>query len=277
MTERHDPPAHNDAARWNAMAASYERWAEPLTMPFARAALSLAGGLGPGERVLDVAAGTGALALVAAEAGARVLATDFSPGMVARLRERLAPFPGGDARVMDGQALEVEDASFDLGASMFGVMMFPDWRRGLAELARAIRPGGRVIVATWVDPEGAGPSLLLRHAYRRVRPDAALPAPPTGMTILCTAEGLQTELRAAGCDEVAVHAVERPWGAPALDAAAAELDEMLRMFPHLAGLDDEARARLRGLLRADLEAHVGPDGAVRLPVTAKIAIGRRPR
>ena len=140
------------------MAASYERWAEPFTAHFARAALSLAGGVEPGERALDVAAGTGALALAAAGAGARVLATDSSPGMVARLRERLQPYAGSEARVMDGQALEVEDATFDASFSAFGVMLFPDWRRGMAELVRATRPGGRVVLTTWVNPEGAGPS-----------------------------------------------------------------------------------------------------------------------
>ncbi|HZF51021.1 MAG TPA: methyltransferase domain-containing protein [Polyangiaceae bacterium] len=277
MTNHHENHAVGDEARWTAMAAGYERWAEPLTAQFARAALSLAGGVERGERVLDVAAGTGALALAAAEAGGRVLATDFSPGMVARLRERLEPFAGSEARVMDGQALEVEDAAFDASFSVFGVMLFPSFQRGMAELVRATRPGGRVIVATWVSPEGAGPAPLFRQAYHRTFPGAALPAPPPGMVVLCAPEGLEAEMVRAGCSEVAVHAVDGAWGGPSVDQVMEDIDEILRLMPHYAALDDDGRARLRGPLRAAVEAHAEPGGAVRVPARANVAIGRKPR
>ena len=259
------------------MAANYERWAEPFTAYFARAALSLAGGVENGEGVLDVAAGTGALALAAAEAGGRVLATDFSPGMVARLRDRLQPFAGSEARVMDGQALEVEDASFDASFSVFGVMLFPDWRRGMAELVRATRPGGRVIMATWVNPEGAGPTPLLMQAYRGVFPEAVIPPPPPGMSVLCSPEGLKAEMVRAGCGEVAVHAVDGSWGGPSVDQVMGDMDQILRLVPLYAALDSDGRARLRGPLRAAIEAHAEPGGAVRVPATANVAIGRKPR
>jgi SAM-dependent methyltransferase len=276
VTHQHGDHGVPDEARWTAMAASYERWAEPLTAQFARAALSLAGGVEAGERVLDVAAGTGALALAAAEAGARVLATDFSPGMVARLRERLALFAGSEARVMDGQALEVEDAAFDASFSIFGVMMFPSFQRGLAELARATRPGGRVIVATWVNPEGAGPAPLFRQAYRRAFPEAALPAPPPGMVTLSAPEGLEAEMVRAGCSEVAVRAVDGAWRGSSVDQVMVDIDEILRLMPHYAALDGDGLARLRGPLRAAVEAHAEAGGAVRVPATANVAIGRKP-
>ncbi|HTN89934.1 MAG TPA: class I SAM-dependent methyltransferase [Sorangium sp.] len=269
----HLPPG--DEARWTAVAASYERWAEPLTSHFARAALSLAGNVARGERVLDVAAGTGALALAAAEAGARVLATDFSPGMVARLRDRLQPFPASEARMMDGQALAVEDATFDASFSIFGVMLFPDWRRGLAELVRATRPGGRVIMATWVNPEGAGPAPLFLQAYRRAFPGAAIPPPPPGMSVFCSPEGLKAEMVRAGCGEVAVHAVDGAWGGPSVDLVMEDIDQILRLMPLYAALDSDGRALLSGPLRAAIEACAEPGGAVRVPATANVAIGRR--
>jgi len=65
--------------------------------------------VGRGSRIIDVAAGTGALALVAAKRGAHVLATDIAPNMVARAAERLAPFPDCEARVMDYKSLDAED------------------------------------------------------------------------------------------------------------------------------------------------------------------------
>ncbi|WP_437304245.1 class I SAM-dependent methyltransferase [Sorangium sp. So ce388] len=275
MHDRAEHLATGDEARWTAVAASYERWAEPLTSHFARAALSLAGNVARGERVLDVAAGTGALALAAAEAGARVLATDFSPGMVARLRDRLQPFPGCEARMMDGQALAVEDATFDASFSIFGVMLFPDWRRGLAELVRATRPGGRVIMATWVNPEGAGPAPLFLQAYRRVFPGAAIPPPPPGMSVLCSPEGLKAEMVRAGCGEVAMHAVDGAWGGPSVDLVMEDIDQILRLMPLYAAIDSDGCARLSGPLRAAIEACAEPGGAVRVPATANVAIGRR--
>src|SRR5438128_11211527 len=80
----------------------------------------------------------------------RAVATDFLPGMVARLRDQLQPFAASEARVM-GQALEVEYATFDASFSMFGVILYPDWRRGMGEPVRATRPCGRVVLATWVN------------------------------------------------------------------------------------------------------------------------------
>src|SRR3546814_11352329 len=84
--------------------------AHPFPARYAEAALARVT-LTSDSRVLDVAAGTGALALLAARTGAQVLATDFSPGMIARIAA--SNLPNVEARVMDGQALALEDASFD--------------------------------------------------------------------------------------------------------------------------------------------------------------------
>ncbi|EQB10674.1 hypothetical protein RLDS_27215 [Sphingobium lactosutens DS20] len=108
-------------------AQRYEKTAHPFTELYAKAALARIR-LGPGSRVLDVAAGTGALALAAARTGAQVMATDFSPGMVARIAA--AELPNVEARVMDGQSLALPGGAFDAVFSIFGVIMFPDWRKG---------------------------------------------------------------------------------------------------------------------------------------------------
>ena len=83
-------------------------------------------GLRPGERLLDVAAGTGALGLPAARFGAQVLATDIAPAMIERLeaRARAEGLTNIEARVMDGHALELEDDTFDVSASQLGVSLF---------------------------------------------------------------------------------------------------------------------------------------------------------
>ena len=96
----------------------------PIMRPYAVTTLDLLGLTGGTARLrlLDVAAGTGVVAMEAARRGAEVLATDFARGMVERMRRHFAA-EGLDARaeVMDGQALAVEDESFDLGTSTFGL------------------------------------------------------------------------------------------------------------------------------------------------------------
>ncbi len=187
----------NDPDRWNQMAKHYEETAHPFTAPFAEAALARIT-VTPQTRLLDVATGTGALALAAAWAGAQVLATDFSPGMVARATAH--GLPNLEGRTMDGQALDLPDASFDAVFSIFGVMMFPDWRKGLAEMARVTRPGGHGVVATW-QSEGAATHLLLGQVVRALFPDREWRSGlPEGLTLLGKPETLAAEMVAAGFD-----------------------------------------------------------------------------
>ena len=107
-------------------------------------------GLRPGMRFLDVAAGSGALSIPAARLGAQVFATDLSPAMLERCSSsvRATRASSLETRVMDGHALELEDDGFDIAGSQFGVMLFPDMPKGLGEMARVIRPGGRVLMTS---------------------------------------------------------------------------------------------------------------------------------
>ncbi len=180
--------------RWDKVAEHYATTAHPFTARFAEAALARVP-LTESSRVLDVAAGTGALALAAARTGAQVLAVDFAPGMVARIAG--AALPNVDARVMDGQALDLPDGGFDAVFSIFGVIMFPDWRKGLAEMARVTRPGGRGVVATWQD-QGAATFLLLGEIRRRLFPERESRAMPDGVRALGDPAGFARELVAAG-------------------------------------------------------------------------------
>lgn len=119
--------------------------------------------LGPleGREVLDVACGTGDLAFELAEAGARVVGLDFTREMLvlARAKDRAArvSFLNGDAL-----ALPFERASFDAATIAFGLRNLEDRRKGLAELARVVRPGGTVMVLEFSLP----PSRLLAAPYR---------------------------------------------------------------------------------------------------------------
>jgi ubiquinone/menaquinone biosynthesis C-methylase UbiE len=149
------PVDHPDEIRdaWDKIAHGYDEFVTPTHMGLANEGLRRAG-LEPGMRFLDVAAGSGALSIPAARLGARVLSTDMAPVMLERLQAR-AREEGLDleARVMDGHALDLEDDAFDMAGSQFGVMLFPDMPRGIAELARVTRPGGRVLMNVYGAPE----------------------------------------------------------------------------------------------------------------------------
>lgn len=107
-----------------------------------------------GERVLDVAAGSGNAALAAARRGCEVVATDYVPAMLDRARERAA----ADRLPMtlhpaDAEALPFQEAEFDAVLSTFGVMFTADPLCAVSELLRVCRPNGRIGLANWT-PEG---------------------------------------------------------------------------------------------------------------------------
>lgn len=141
---------------WDAIACRFDRFTTPVTMELGDELVQRLG-VSRGTRFLDVAAGTGALAIPAARRGAEVLAVDIAPTMVERLRARVAAdrLTNVEARVMDGCTLDLPDSGFDMVASLNGVSLFPDLGRGLSEMVRVTRPGGRVMVAAFGPPQKA--------------------------------------------------------------------------------------------------------------------------
>jgi SAM-dependent methyltransferase len=108
-----------------------------------------------GERVLDVATGTGEVALRAARLGARVSALDFAPVLLQQARAKAARKGlEVDWTVGDAQALPYEDDEFDAITSSFGVIFVPDAEAAARELARVARSGGRLGLTTWLPNEG---------------------------------------------------------------------------------------------------------------------------
>ncbi len=128
-------------------------------------------GVRPGEDVLDVACGTGNAALRAAQAGGRVVGVDLTPELLDEGR-RLAGEAGLDIQFLEGdaEALPVADARFDVVVSVMGCMFAPRHRVAAAELARVLRPGGRLCVTGWA-PDGAMGTMFKTLGSH-------LPAPP---------------------------------------------------------------------------------------------------
>lgn len=106
-------------------------------------------------------------------------------------------------QVADGQHLPFEEAGFDLGVSMFGLMFFPDRARGFAELRRVLRPGGRAIVSSWAPVDMCPAMDPLFGALRAV--DPSRPAPQRDLASLENPEVLRAEMAAAGFSSIEIH------------------------------------------------------------------------
>jgi len=253
----------------------YEQTAHRITGPVAVQALRLAGPIDAHTRILDISAGAGALSIPAAFSGATVLAVDIAPGMVNLLAERLKPFPNAQAALMDGHALVIDDDSFDLAFSIFGVGLFNDWRTGLAEQVRVLRPGGKACIATWKIPPGGGPFLVMSNAIRAVLPERGPPAVLDGFMTLADPSRIVTELEEAGLVDVHVAEVQAVWQGTAGHAYLEELHDLHGFMPPYAALDEQGRREVDQAILRTLDAYtVGDRTHMVSPVL--IATGTKP-
>ena len=194
---------------WNEIAKGYDRTNTPTQMWVANEGLRRAG-VRSGMKFLDVAAGSGALSIPAARLGAQVLATDQSPAMLEHLDARaLKEGLTIETRVMDGHALELEDNAFDVAGSQFGVMLFPDMPRGIREMARVVKPGGRVLMNVYGDPHSIEFFGFFVGAIQSVVPSfEGPPMDPLPLPFqLQDPERLRQELTKAGLQQVSVETI----------------------------------------------------------------------
>lgn len=191
---------------WDGIAAGYGDFVSPTHYWVANEGLRRAG-LCAGMQFLDVACGAGALSIPAARLGAHVLATDLSPRMLDRLKAS-ATNAGVEleTRMMDGHALELEDDTFDVVGSQFGVMLFPDMPRGIREMARVAKSGGRVLMTVYGPPEKIDFFSFFISALQRAVPHFSGPPidPPPLPFQLQDPQRLHQELENAGLRDIRV-------------------------------------------------------------------------
>ena len=214
-----DAAKYKNAQReqWNKDGAAWRRWNPTLDRWYGEATrqmLDLAR-IQPGQRILDIAAGAGEPAVSAAERvgpGGYVLATDISEGIV-ELARQVAEERGLEqieTRVMDGETLDLPDASFDAVLCRLGLMYMPHPATALREWRRVLRAGGRVAVIVFSTPDrnswGAVPASIIR---RRAHLPAPVPGQP-GPFSLGDPGVLEGVFRQAGFADPEVRAVRVP-------------------------------------------------------------------
>lgn len=210
-------------------------------------------GVGPEDRVLDVACGTGNATIPAAATGARTVGLDLTPELLDGARRR-AQSAGVDVEWVEGdaEALPFEDGSFDIVLSSFGCMFAPRHDLAAAELVRVLKPGGRMGVAAWT-PDGAVGDFFRSTA-------SLAPPPPPGFQppILWGERGHVSGLFANTDAEVRFEDAAVRFEFDSLDGAVEEYSAnfgpvvMLRALLEPQGRGDEVRAAVRDAFeRAD--------------------------
>jgi ubiquinone/menaquinone biosynthesis C-methylase UbiE len=263
---------------WDRIAPGYDHFVTPSgDWALPEEALRVAG-LEAGMRFLDVASGSGALSLPAARLGARVLAVDLSPAMIERLnaRARDEGLRELEGRVMDGHALDLDDDTFDMAGSQFGVMLFPDLRRGLSEMVRVTRPGGTVLMVAYGPPQGVEFLGFFIRAMQSVVPGFTGPPmdPPPLPFQVADPEVLRGRMAEAGLREIRVEA-----GNERLEfgSGARMWDWVTNSNPIAAGmiadLTKDQRARVQQELDRILRERAGGEGAAALDNNVNIAVG----
>ena len=270
------PPNPNQVGHaWDAVADGFDQHTTPYSLAFGTQVVDRLS-VEPGQHVIDVAAGSGALAIPAARRGADVLAVDIAPRMVDHLRARAAA-EGLDrlrTRVGDGEALDVPADSFDLAMSMNGVSLFPDLDGGVAELARVTRPSGTVALVVFGRLPAVEFIAFPLRAFQTTAPEVVVPPPgPLPPFRLAEPGALRRCLQSAGLQEVQVETVTWQFDVPSVDHL---LDTFLGSNPIAgqltAGLGREQFQQARGVLDGMLrERSGGEPGAV---LHAEMQIGR---
>jgi ubiquinone/menaquinone biosynthesis C-methylase UbiE len=207
----------------------------------------------PGMRVLEIAAGPGDTGFLAAKrlGDGRLLSTDLSPSMVESARERGAELgvKNVDYRVLDAQAMDLPDESFDGVLCRWGFMLMPDPLASLRECRRVLVPGGRLVFAVFTGPE-ENPFASL--PARILMEWGVLPKPTggwhPGILALSDRTRLLTLIDRASFASVHVEPVDMTWTFGSADDYWAFLVDLTALGPLVRSLPEETRTKFRSAM-----------------------------
>jgi ubiquinone/menaquinone biosynthesis C-methylase UbiE len=262
---------------WERHAEGYDKALTATDMLAAQEALRMAG-VSAGARLLDIAAGPGALSIPAARLGADVLAVDYSHAMVELLsgKAKALGLTNLRTRLMDGMALELDDASFDVACSELGIMLFPDRAKGLREMARVVAPGGRGVMVALGPPQRVEAVWLFFQAMQQEL-RGFVPLRDSPLFCLQDLDDLAREMEQAGFRDVRVapfdsrldvESGDHLW--EAIMAGAPAIQGLMRTVP------DEGRHAVRRALVDLVGARSGGAGTVPLRMRFNIGVGTKP-
>lgn len=256
-------------AQWDACASGWDRHTAEIRqwLRGPTDAMIAMAGIDEGDHVLDVAAGSGDQTLdILQRVGARgsVLATDLSEGILqlARLNVARAGYTNISFRQADGEALNLEPASFDAAVSRLGLMFFPDPEAGLRQMRSALKPGGRACVMVFGAPE-ANPcvAITMATALKHAGLPPRDPFAPGGLLSLGKPGLLEHLFIAAGFSKVATTKVTAPFSLPSVDNylafLAASAGPILQI---LSRLEAASRSAAWADIRERLDAFSTADG-----------------
>jgi SAM-dependent methyltransferase len=269
---------------WRSVAAGWERHRQLFLAATGMVSERLVALLDPraGETILELAAGPGDTGLLAARSlapGGRLVSTDFAPEMVEAARRRTAELGLEELvsfAVEDMQSLSFADASFDGAVCRWGLMLVPDMQTAAGEIARVLRPGGRIALAVWADADdndwmtAPGRSALELGLVERPDPDAP------GPFRLAREGALESLLTEAGLAVERVEDVSVTWRAASLDAwweIARDTSRSLAVILESTTAEDAEAIRAGAERR--LERYVEADGSLTVPGRTYVALARR--
>lgn len=266
-----DPVRYKETTReqWQSAAEAWYRWTPAIQAwlgPATERMLDLAG-VGPGSRVLDIAAGAGEPAISAAKRvgpSGSVLATDISSNILAFAMQaaREQGVTNLETRAIDGEHLDgLPDGTFDVALSRVGLIYFPDQQRALSEIRRVLEPGGRVAAMVYSTPEN---NRFFSIPVGIIRRRAQLPPPAPGQPgpfSLGASGVLEEAYRRAGFRDVVTEVIAAPLRmTSAAECIQFEQDSFGALHQMMSGLSEAERAETWAEIETELRQFEGPDG-----------------
>ncbi len=236
----------------------------------------------PGDRVLDIGCGTGAVSLLAAQRvgpEGTVLATDISEPLLSRAAERGRDLPQFATHLSDAEVADWPERGFDYAVSRFGVMFFADPPAAFANIAKALKPGGRIVFATWA-PAKENPywQVPARHAAQRLAYPPKTPPDTPGPMGLSTLPVALERMKAAGLADVHGRRVDVALRHPGGVHAAADLGIRIGAARRIINMFDgtpEDEVAIRDAIATDF-AEFGTEAGAAVPAAVNLLTARAP-
>ena len=268
-------------ASWNKFSPGWKKW-DNLMMDFLRpmgdeiiTRIRPAGN----DKILDIAAGTGEPGLTIAQMipNGKVVITDLSDDMldIARENAALKGITNIETRACDVCELPFEDNTFDAISCRFGFMFFPDMQLAANEMARVLKPGGRIATSVWNGPEN---NFWITVTMGTINRNMDLPQPPPGAPGMfrCAPEGLITDIFAkAGLKQVTQKEINGKLNVKTADTYWNMMTEVAAPFVAALSQADEAmRAKIKAEVYRQLQDKF-PDGNVVIGSSANVIYGEK--